>query len=84
MTVQTKCIKCEAECILGINAVSTDEGDVCDRCANVRRGFAGTLLPEERAALKETLSEDLRQRRVREFEEDFTALLMTNALEDAK
>ncbi len=84
MTVMTTCTKCGAECALGVNAISTSDGDVCDSCANVRRGFANTLLPDEREALKETLTEDLRLRRIAEFEEDFAAILIRNALEDAK
>lgn len=84
MPVQTECVKCGEICVLGVNAISTDDGDVCDTCAGVHRGFANRLLPEERKALRETLSADIRARRVTEFEEDFTALMMARALEDAQ
>lgn len=60
-TVIDNCSKCGDECVLGINAIMDDGKVVCDECANVKRGFAGLLLPEERKALQETLQQDLRE-----------------------
>lgn len=82
--IPTKCTRCGNACVLGVNAIEIDGNDVCDTCAHVKRGFANSLLPEEREALRETLSEDIRLRRIQEFKEDFTALLMKSALEDAQ
>ena len=84
MPVSTECVKCGEICVLGVNAISTDDGDVCDSCAGVRRGFANRLLPEERKALRETLTADIRERHTKEFREDFTTLMMARALEDAQ
>lgn len=53
------CIKCGEECALGINAITTAGGTVCDECSQVKRGFAYTLLPEEREDLCRTLKQDL-------------------------
>jgi len=54
-----QCIKCGEECVLGINGISTPAGTVCDECTQVKRGFAYTLLPEEREDLRRTLKQDL-------------------------
>lgn len=53
------CIKCGEEVVLGINAITTPQGTVCDECSQVKRGFAYTLLPEEREELRSTLKQDL-------------------------
>lgn len=53
------CTQCGEECVLGVNAISTPKGTLCDDCGQVKRGFANMLLPEERQSLRETLNQDL-------------------------
>lgn len=53
------CTKCGEEVVLGINAITTPQGTICDDCGQVKRGFANTLLPEERRELRRTLKQDL-------------------------
>ena len=72
------CSKCGEECVLGINAVMEHGKVVCDDCASVKRGFAGLLLPEEKAALRETLKRDLET-----TQDPRLAEFMRAALEDA-
>ncbi len=72
------CEKCGAECVLGVNAITEKGKIICDSCGQVKRGFAGRLLPEERKALKQTLKQDLTT-----ASNTFTRELMSKALEDA-
>jgi len=71
------CTKCGEECVLGVNAITEHGKTVCDSCSNVRRGFAGLLMPEERAELRRNLQEDLK------LATGYTKQLMSKALEDA-
>lgn len=74
-----KCSKCGEECVLGINATMQKGEVVCDDCSQVRRGFAGLLLPEERKALKHTLQQDMETTK-----NEFHSSLMRKALEDVQ
>ncbi len=48
--MKTKCTECERECTLGINAITTSQGDKCDKCANIVRGLGGFAFDEQRTA----------------------------------
>lgn len=57
--VETKCTKCGGVCVLGVNAITTHAGDVCEDCSGVKRGFAGGLLVEDRRELVNSLKQSL-------------------------